>query len=71
VISAYLGTGLEEVREMANNSKNIEVKNLQVWYGPVHAVKGIDLSIKGGSITTILGAMVLGIYYAQGSCRWG
>ncbi len=41
---------------MANNSKNIEVKNLQVWYGPVHAVKGIDLSIKGGSITTILGA---------------
>ncbi|HCI29122.1 MAG TPA: ABC transporter ATP-binding protein [Fervidobacterium sp.] len=37
-------------------SKDVEIKNLQVWYGPVHAVKGIDLSIKAGSITTILGA---------------
>ncbi|HOK87534.1 MAG TPA: ABC transporter ATP-binding protein [Fervidobacterium sp.] len=37
-------------------SGDVEVRKLQVWYGPVHAIKGIDLDIKAGSITTVLGA---------------
>ncbi|QAV33980.1 amino acid/amide ABC transporter ATP-binding protein 2, HAAT family [Fervidobacterium changbaicum] len=36
--------------------KDILVKSLNVWYGPVHAVKGVELSIPAGSITAILGA---------------
>ncbi|MGB9796250.1 ABC transporter ATP-binding protein [Fervidobacterium riparium] len=38
---------------MAND---LTIKNLNVWYGPVYAVKGIDIRIPEGSITTILGA---------------
>lgn len=37
-------------------SGDIYLKSLNVFYGPVHAVKGIDLSIEEGKITTILGA---------------
>jgi branched-chain amino acid transport system ATP-binding protein len=38
------------------DTKDILVKGLNVWYGPVHAVKGIDLNIPAGSVTAILGA---------------
>jgi len=41
---------------MNRDIKDITIKGLNVWYGPVHAVKGIDLKIPAGSITTILGA---------------
>jgi len=34
----------------------LEVKGLQVRYGVIEAVKGIDLSLAGGKITTLLGA---------------
>ncbi|MGC8903394.1 MAG: ABC transporter ATP-binding protein [Fervidobacterium sp.] len=35
---------------------DLEVKNLSVFYGPVHAVKGITMRFKAGSITAIVGA---------------
>lgn len=38
---------------MAND---LTIKNLNVWYGPVYAVKGIDIRIAEGSITAIFGA---------------
>ncbi|WP_448375358.1 ABC transporter ATP-binding protein [Fervidobacterium sp.] len=41
---------------MNKDIKDITIKGLNVWYGPVHAVKGIDLNVPAGSITTILGA---------------
>lgn len=34
----------------------LEVKNLQVTYGPIQAVKGINLSVEKGSIVALLGA---------------
>ncbi|ODN29719.1 ABC transporter ATP-binding protein [Fervidobacterium thailandense] len=35
---------------------DIYLKALNVFYGPVHAVKGVELKIEEGKITTILGA---------------
>lgn len=34
----------------------LELKNLQISYGPIKAVKGIDMQVKEGSIVAILGA---------------
>lgn len=34
----------------------LEVKNLQVTYGPIQGVKGIDLKVEKGSIVALLGA---------------
>ena len=34
----------------------LEVTNLHVHYGAIEAVKGIDLSLQTGKITTLLGA---------------
>ena len=34
----------------------LQVKNLQVHYGAIEAVKGIDFSLEAGQITTLLGA---------------
>ena len=34
----------------------LEVKNLQVTYGPIQGVKGIDLNVEKGSIVALLGA---------------
>lgn len=34
----------------------LEVKNLQVTYGPIQAVKGIDLTVEKGNIVALLGA---------------
>lgn len=34
----------------------LEVKNLQVTYGPIQAVKGINLTVEKGSIVALLGA---------------
>lgn len=41
---------------MSNRISDIELKKLQVFYGPIHAVKGVDIKIQAGKITTILGA---------------
>ena len=34
----------------------LEVEGLEVHYGPVHAVKGVDLAVREGSVTALLGA---------------
>jgi len=34
----------------------LDIKNLNIWYGGIHAVKGIDISIKKGEIVTLIGA---------------
>jgi branched-chain amino acid transport system ATP-binding protein len=34
----------------------LEIRNLHVYYGQIHAVKGISLSVKQGEIVTLLGA---------------
>lgn len=41
---------------MIDSKLDLEVKKLQVWYGPIHAVKGVDLKVCNGKITAILGA---------------
>ena len=34
----------------------LDIQNLNIWYGGIHAVKGIDLSIKKGEIVTLIGS---------------
>ena len=34
----------------------LEISKLNVWYGGIHAVKGIDISIQKGEIVTLIGA---------------
>ncbi len=34
----------------------LEVKNLHVYYGGIHALKGIDLTVEAGQIVTLIGA---------------
>ena len=34
----------------------LETKELNVYYGAIHAVKGINISVKEGEITTLIGA---------------
>jgi branched-chain amino acid transport system ATP-binding protein len=34
----------------------LEIKNLNVWYGAIHAVRDISLSINKGEIVTLIGA---------------
>jgi branched-chain amino acid transport system ATP-binding protein len=34
----------------------LEIKNLNVWYGGIHAVKDISMSIEKGKIVTLIGA---------------
>jgi branched-chain amino acid transport system ATP-binding protein len=34
----------------------LDIQNLNIWYGGIHAVKGIDVSIQQGEIVTLIGA---------------
>lgn len=34
----------------------LELKNTHVWYGGIHAVQGVNISVKKGSIVTLIGA---------------
>ncbi|MDR3265486.1 MAG: ABC transporter ATP-binding protein [Synergistaceae bacterium] len=34
----------------------LDIKNLNIWYGGIHAVKGIDMNIGKGEIVTLIGA---------------
>lgn len=34
----------------------LELKNMHVWYGGIHAVQGVNISVKKGSIVTLIGA---------------
>ncbi|MDP2317068.1 MAG: ABC transporter ATP-binding protein [Pseudomonadota bacterium] len=34
----------------------LEVRKLEVWYGQIHALHGVDIDVEHGRITTLLGA---------------
>jgi branched-chain amino acid transport system ATP-binding protein len=34
----------------------LTVRNLETWYGPVNAIKGVSLSVEAGSVVAVLGA---------------
>ena len=34
----------------------LEVKDINVYYGAIHAIKGISLSVEEGEIVTLIGA---------------
>ncbi len=34
----------------------LTIENLHVWYGAIHAIKGIDLHVNDGEIVTLIGA---------------
>jgi len=34
----------------------LSVKNLETWYGPVNAIKGVNIDVREGQIVTVLGA---------------
>lgn len=38
------------------NSPLLEVKNLETYYGPIMAIRGVSLKIEAGSIVAVLGA---------------
>jgi branched-chain amino acid transport system ATP-binding protein len=41
---------------MMDDSKLLEIDSLNVYYGAIHALKGISFSIKKGEIVTLIGA---------------
>lgn len=41
---------------MSNTSPVLAVKNLETWYGPVNAIKGVNLDVQHGHIVAVLGA---------------
>ncbi|MCY1164359.1 MAG: ABC transporter ATP-binding protein [Pseudomonadota bacterium] len=41
---------------MAMTQPILAVRNLETWYGPVNAIKGINLEIQAGHIVAVLGA---------------
>ena len=41
---------------MAATTPVLAIKNLETWYGPVNAIKGINLEVQPGRIVTVLGA---------------
>ena len=40
----------------ASASSIIDVRSLRIWYGSVHAVKGVSASIERNKITALIGA---------------
>lgn len=38
------------------SSPLLSVKNLETWYGPVNAIKGVNLDLRSGHIVAVLGA---------------
>jgi branched-chain amino acid transport system ATP-binding protein len=41
---------------MPRTDTALEIQNLNVFYGPIHALKNVNISVPTGQITTILGA---------------
>ena len=44
------------VRKNINGSSLLETKNLESYYGPIMALKGVSLTVKQGEIVAVLGA---------------
>jgi branched-chain amino acid transport system ATP-binding protein len=65
VIEAYLGEQEIEgtvtvaptpISDPGTSRELLNIRNLDLWYGGVHAIKGIDLNIRQGEIVTLIGA---------------
>ena len=58
VIEAYLGSGATKLSENINGKNNmmLEIKNLNVYYGAIHALKGVDLHLDKGEIVALIGS---------------
>ena len=41
---------------MATPTPVLAIKNLETWYGPVNAIKGVNLEVQPGRIVAVLGA---------------
>jgi branched-chain amino acid transport system ATP-binding protein len=41
---------------MGETAPLLRVRNLETWYGPVNAIKGVSLEVDRGQIVTVLGA---------------
>jgi branched-chain amino acid transport system ATP-binding protein len=46
----------EAAGALANGEVVLEVRDLQVYYGNIHALKGVSLEIRRGEIVTLIGA---------------
>jgi branched-chain amino acid transport system ATP-binding protein len=40
----------------ATDAPVLSVRNLETWYGPIAAIKGVNIDLQRGSIVTVLGA---------------
>ena len=56
VIEAYLGRGATRVSEQATAGDVLELDDVHVYYGAIHALKGVSLRVKAGEIVTLIGA---------------
>ncbi len=64
VIEAYLGRGAAEhgwrpnLRRMRNSNAMamLEIKDLHTYYGNIHALKGISLTVEQGEVVTLIGS---------------
>ena len=37
----------------------LSVYNINVWYGAIHAIKGVSFEVRDGEIVTLIGACLL------------
>ena len=56
VIEAYLGKGRRSVSQAHENGLVLELEDVHVFYGAIHAVKGISIEVGRGEIVTLIGA---------------
>jgi branched-chain amino acid transport system ATP-binding protein len=51
-----IGTRNDSVKIMDEDRKILEISDLNVYYGAIHAIKGISFYVKKGEIVTLIGA---------------
>ena len=59
VIEAYLGPGaaaLSEKYQTGENAMMLDVKDINVYYGAIHALKGVSFHLEQGEIVALIGA---------------
>jgi branched-chain amino acid transport system ATP-binding protein len=45
-----------ELRKRGTSSMLLSVRNVETWYGPINAIKGVSIDVAAGRIVTVLGA---------------